>query len=58
MSDSVCMAQEDLNQTAASAEVLSFLTAAASIDTEGSLRAISVSAINAVAQVRDTQLSA
>jgi hypothetical protein len=52
------MAQEDLNQTAASAEVLSFLTAAASIDTEGSLRAISASAINAVAQVRDTQLSA
>ena len=55
MSDSFCMAQADLNQTAASAEVLSFMTAAASInprDTEGSLRAISASAIGAVTQVR------
>ena len=55
MSDSFCMAQADLNQTAASAEVLSFMTAAASInpgDTEGSLRAITASAIGAVTQVR------
>jgi hypothetical protein len=55
MSDSFCMAQADLNQTAASAEVLSFMTAAASInptDTEGSLRAISASAIGTVTRVR------
>lgn len=58
MSDSFCIAQADLNQTAASAEVLSFMTAAASInprDTEGSLRAISASAIGAVTQVRAWQ---
>ena len=58
MSDSFCMAQAGLNQSAASAEVLSFMTAAASInprDTEGSLRAISASAIGAVVQVRAWQ---